>query len=150
VKKCRDIPGAELFQYFDEEGNARAVDSGQINAYLKDISGGHFTAKDFRTWTGTMAALEALREMGCSFSSATEARRNVNAALDAVSKQLGNTRAVCKKYYVHPSLLDLYECGKLASFLNGWDEPVRRQGLSAGEQVLMQILERGAAALKAA
>jgi DNA topoisomerase-1 len=141
VKQCRDIPGAELFQYFDNDGQCRHVDSGMINAYLKDISGGHFTAKDFRTWTGTLAALEAFREIGCSFSSATEGRRNINAALDAVAKQLGNTRTVCRKYYVHPGLLDLYESGKLAPYLKRCGDGQQGSGLSPTEEVLMCILK---------
>jgi DNA topoisomerase-1 len=142
VKQCRDIPGEELFQYKDAEGKHRPVDSGMVNSYIKQISGGHFTAKDFRTWTGTLTALQAFREIGCAFNSATEAKRNVNTALDVVSKHLGNTRTVCRKYYVHPAILDLYECSKLASFLKKLDAepPVKGDGLTKEEEVLMKIL----------
>ena len=145
VKKCRDIPGKELFQYIDSEGIARTVDSGRVNAYIKDISGGHFTAKDFRTWTGSLHALQAFRELGCStISSATEAKRNINTALDAVSKHLGNTRTVCRKYYVHPALLDLYECRELERYLKVLDEQpdTKGDGLTQEEEVLMKILEK--------
>lgn len=144
IKQCRDIPGEELFQYVDAEGDHRPVDSGMLNAYIKEISGGHFTAKDFRTWTGTLTALRAFRELGCAFASATEAKRNINTALDAVSKHLGNTRTVCRKYYVHPSILDLYECSKLEAFLKKLDaEPeVKGDGLTKEEEVLMKILEQ--------
>lgn len=144
IKQCRDIPGEELFQYIDEAGERHRVDSGMLNAYIKNISGGHFTAKDFRTWTGTLTALQAFREIGCAFGSPTEAKRNVNTALDAVSKHLGNTRTVCRKYYVHPSILDLYECSKLEAFLKKLDaEPdVKGNGLTKEEEVLMKILEQ--------
>ncbi len=145
VKQCRDIPGEELFQYHDTDGNHYPVDSGMLNNYIKEISGGgHFTAKDFRTWTGTLAALQAFREIGCGFNSQTEAKRNVNTALDSVSKQLGNTRTVCRKYYVHPAILDLYECSKLDAFLKELDPlpEVRGDGLTKEEEVLMKILEK--------
>jgi DNA topoisomerase-1 len=144
VKHCRDIPGEELFQYIDPEGHRRPVDSGMVNSYIKQISGGHFTAKDFRTWTGSLTALQAFREIGCSFSSATDAKRKVNTALDAVSQHLGNTRAVCRKYYVHPTILDLYECSKLEAYLKKLDaQPdVKGDGLSKEEEVLMKILEK--------
>jgi DNA topoisomerase-1 len=115
-----------------------------VNNYIKQISGGHFTAKDFRTWTGTLTALQAFREIGCAFNSATEAKRNINTALDAVSKHLGNTRTVCKKYYVHPAILDLYECSKLDAYIKKLDaEPeVKGDGLTKEEEVLMKILEK--------
>ncbi len=142
VKACRDIPGEELFQYNDADGNHYPVDSGMLNTYIKKISGGHFTAKDFRTWTGTLAALQAFREIGCAFASAAEAKRNINTALDKVSAHLGNTRTVCRKYYVHPAILDLYECEKLDAFLKKLDsEPENKgDGLTKEEEVLMKIL----------
>ncbi len=145
VKQCRDIPGEELFQYNDADGKHYPVDSGMLNNYIKEISGGgHFTAKDFRTWTGTLAALQAFREIGCAFASDTEAKRNVNTALDTVSKQLGNTRTVCRKYYVHPAILNLYECNKLDAFLKELDaQPeVKGDGLTKEEEVLMKILAK--------
>ncbi len=114
-----------------------------VNTYIKEISGGHFTAKDFRTWTGTLTALRAFREIGCSISSVTDAKRKVNTALDVVSKHLGNTRTVCRKYYVHPAILDLYECSKLEAYLKKLDaEPeVKGDGLTKEEEVLMKILK---------
>ena len=90
VRKCRDIPGAELFQYIADDGSHKAIDSGRLNSYIKDISGGHFTAKDFRTWTGTLTALRAFREIGCAHSSKTERTKGVNSALDKVAAHLGN------------------------------------------------------------
>ena len=144
VRKCRDIPGAELFQYIDANGDRHPVDSGKLNSYIKSISGGNFTAKDFRTWAGTLTALQAFREIGCAVDSAAEAKRNINTALDIVSKHLGNTRTVCRKYYVHPSILDLYECSSLERYLKELDaQPdVKGNGLTQEEEVLMKILEK--------
>lgn len=144
VKKCRDIPGAELFQYVDADGNNRPVDSGRLNGYIKDISGGHFTAKDFRTWTGTLTALQAFREIGCEVASEAESKRNINTALDAVSKYLGNTRTVCRKYYVHPAILELYSCQELDKYLRVLDArpDIPGNGLTQEEEVLMSILSK--------
>ncbi len=144
VQQCRDIPGEELFQFMNGDGIAQAVDSGRLNSYIKEISGGNFTAKDFRTWTGTLTALQAFREIGCAVASETEAKRNINTALDTVSRYLGNTRAVCRKYYVHPAILDLYACSKLESYLSVLDaQPdIPGNGLTKEEEVLMKILEK--------
>ena len=144
VRRCRDIPGAELFQYIAEDGSHKPVDSGRLNAYIKDISGGHFTAKDFRTWTGTLTALQAFREIGCAVTSKSESTQNINSALDRVAVHLGNTRTVCRKYYVHPAILDLYECSRLEQYLKVLDaEPeVPGDGLTKEEEVLMKILEK--------
>jgi DNA topoisomerase-1 len=98
VQGCKDIPGKELFAYYNESGNISSVDSGMVNNYIKTISGGDFTAKDFRTWAGTVQALLALKELG-DFSSESEMNKKIVAAIDLVARQLGNTRAVCKKYY---------------------------------------------------
>src|SRR6185503_20550043 len=102
VQNCRDIPGKELFQYIDESGNRQSIDSGMVNDYIRSLTGEYFTAKDFRTWCGTVAALEAIIENGLPEGNS---KKKVVAVLDKVSEQLGNTRTVCKKYYVHPSLL---------------------------------------------
>jgi len=144
VQQCRDIPGKELFQYYDEAGAHVPIDSGAVNEYIKEISGGHFTAKDFRTWTGTVSALKALRELGCT-PVQKEAKQRLVQALDVVSEVLGNTRTVCKKYYVHPLVLELYECEKLQQFLDKIDAakpPVA--GLYSEEEVLMEILAQAA------
>ena len=144
VRKCRDIPGDELFQYVDGSGAHYPIDSGRLNAYIKDISGGHFSAKDFRTWTGSLTALQAFRELGCGYSSKTESNQKINSALDKVAAHLGNTRTVCRKYYVHPAILDLYECSKLERHLRELDaQPdVKGNGLTKEEEVLMKILEQ--------
>jgi len=107
IQRCRDLPGQELFQYRDRHGRRQLVDSDDVNAYLREASGRDITAKDFRTWGGTMVAAVELRRRGPP-ASKREADRNIIAALDAVAERLGNTRTVCRKYYVHPALLDAY------------------------------------------
>jgi DNA topoisomerase-1 len=143
VQKCREIPGKELFQYKTPEGENRTIDSGMVNDYIKKISGGDFTAKDFRTWSGSVQALLAFRELGFS-EKQTETKKNVVAALDAVSKLLGNTRTVCKKYYVHPIILTLYENQSLKKYIGELDSietDDNISGLTTEEKVLMKILE---------
>ncbi|MEP7236611.1 MAG: DNA topoisomerase IB [Ferruginibacter sp.] len=108
VKKCRDIPGKELFQYYDDAGNRHPIDSGMVNNYIKKISGTDFSAKDFRTWSGTLHAFKAFKELG-SFETDAEKKKKIVTALDMVAGQMGNTRTVCKKYYVHPAIISLYE-----------------------------------------
>ncbi|MBO9682343.1 MAG: DNA topoisomerase IB [Flavisolibacter sp.] len=144
VKHCRDIPGKELFQYYDAEGNRKPVDSGMVNRYIKDASGGDFTAKDFRTWAGTLNIIRAFKSIG-EAESETDSKKKIVAALDEVSKQLGNTRAVCKKYYVHPGIIKLYEEKNLLKYLSELDkieQPDDLAGLTSEERVLMKILKQ--------
>jgi DNA topoisomerase-1 len=110
VKACRDLPGYELFQYVDDAGKTQTIDSADVNRYLREISGQDFTAKDFRTWAGTVLAAQALAAVE-RFSSNAEAKRNVVKAVESVAKRLGNTRAVCRKCYIHPAILDAYMDG---------------------------------------
>jgi len=110
VLRCQSLPGEELFQYVDEDEKRQSVDSGDINQYLKEISGAEVTAKDFRTWAGTVIAALALSELGPA-PTRGERKANILRALDEVARRLGNTRAVCRKYYVHPALLAAYERG---------------------------------------
>jgi len=110
VRYCQDLPGQTLFQYLDESGKVKAVCSTDVNQYLREVSGGDFTAKDFRTWAGTLVAAQALDELGCGASQAA-GRRTIVAAIDRVAKALGNTRAVCRKCYIHPAVLDAYGTG---------------------------------------
>lgn len=144
VKQCRDIPGKELFQYFDGEGNRKPVDSGMVNRYIKDASGGDFSAKDFRTWAGTLNMIRALK---CAGDGETDAdcKKKVVEALDEVSLKLGNTRTVCKKYYVHPGIIKLYEDKALLKYLSELDKiehPDDLAGLTSEEKVLMKILKQ--------
>ena len=107
VKQCSDLPGYELFQYVDEDGNRHNIDSQDVNDYLREISGEHFTAKDFRTWAGSVLAAELLRELG-PCETQTEAKKKVVEAIKKVAHQLGNTPSVCRKCYVHPAVLEAY------------------------------------------
>ncbi len=116
VHRCQELPGQELFQYLDEEGNPHPIDSADVNSYLQEIAGEDFTAKDFRTWAGTVLAAQTLQEFE-SFTSATQAKHNIVSAIEAVSKRLGNTKAVCRKCYVHPEVINAYLDGSLLQTL---------------------------------
>ncbi len=111
IQRCRDLPGQEIFQYLDGTGKRQGVCSDDVNTYLRDITDRDVTAKDFRTWGGTMLAALELRAKGPA-ASRREADRNIIAAIDAVSARLGNTRAVCRKYYVHPMVIERYLMGQ--------------------------------------
>ena len=144
VKQCREIPGKELFQYYDAAGNRKSIDSGMVNRYIKEASGGDFTAKDFRTWAGTLNIIRAFKSIGEAESEA-DCKKKIVAALDEVSKQLGNSRTVCKKYYVHPGIIKLYEEKNLLKYLNELDtieQPDDLAGLASEERVLMKILKQ--------
>jgi DNA topoisomerase-1 len=116
IKKLQNLPGQDLFQYLDDEGERRNVTSQDVNDYLKEITGEEFTAKDFRTWAGTVLAAVALQAQE-EFATKTEAKANVKDAISAVSKVLGNTPAVCRKCYVHPAVLEAYLSGELSKGL---------------------------------
>ena len=118
VRRMQDLPGEELFRYVDDAGETRRIESSDVNAYLKEISGDDFTSKDFRTWAGTLLAARALVALEAPGSQA-EGRRNIAQAIEAVAKQLGNTKAVCRKCYVHPALLESYLEGSLGGTLRG-------------------------------
>jgi DNA topoisomerase-1 len=148
VKQCRDIPGKELFQYYDEAGKHKSIDSGMVNSYLKTITGEAFTAKDFRTWAGTVQALVEFKHVGQGKTQA-DIKNNIITVLDNVAQHLGNTRTVCKKYYVHPAIISLYETGKLSPYLEKLNEQVGDyknndlvNGLAPEEKLLMHILEK--------
>ena len=107
VQRCRELPGRELFQYVDARGRRQIVYADDVNAYLRTITRRDITAKDFRTWMGTMLAADSLREMGPA-STKRDAESNVLRAIDRTAERLGNTRAVCRKYYIHPALIEAY------------------------------------------
>jgi DNA topoisomerase-1 len=113
IQQCQDLPGQELFQYLDSSGKRQTVSSGDVNEYLREITGRDVTAKDFRTWAGTMLAARELRAVGPA-ATQKEAEKNIVRAVDAVAERLGNTRTVCRKYYVHPTVLDAYLAGIIA------------------------------------
>jgi DNA topoisomerase-1 len=137
VRHMQDLPGEELFQYVDESGETRGIESADVNAYLKEISSEDFTSKDFRTWAGTVLAARALRELK-PFESLAEGKRNVVQAIEAVAKQLRNTTAVCRKCYVHPAVLESYLEGSLLAAFQ------RRREEAAVLAVLQARLRRNA------
>jgi DNA topoisomerase I len=116
VRHSQELPGYELFQYVDAAGDPQTIHSSDVNAYLHDIAGTEYTAKDFRTWAGTVLAARALQEFS-AFDSQAQAKRNVLRAIEAVAKRLGNTKAICRKCYIHPDILHCYLNGKLSSVL---------------------------------
>jgi DNA topoisomerase-1 len=146
IKQCTDIPGYELFQYLDAEGTHHNIDSTAVNDYLREITGQHFTAKDFRTWAGSVLACGMLRDLG-PFTSAAEAKKNVVAAIAKVAAELGNTPSVCRKCYVHPAVLEAYLGGiTIADAKHKLDAEIAEHeaALRAEELALLQLLEQRA------
>jgi DNA topoisomerase-1 len=145
VRQCRDLPGQELFQYVDDTGARCDVNSADINRYLKEITGADFTAKDFRTWAGTVLAATALCDVKRA-KSTSRSKGNVLLAIDAVAGVLGNTRAVCRKSYVHPAILDAYMNGSLATAARRRTvKAIRRMAtLRAEEAIVLDVLKKAA------
>jgi DNA topoisomerase-1 len=151
VKRCAEIPGHELFKYLGDDGKPHTVDSGDVNEYIKEITRQDFTAKDFRTWEGTVLAALALAELK-KYDSQAEAKRNVAAAIEKVAKQLGNTPAVCRKCYVHPEILSAYMSGDLVKMIDAKiAQKLKRQyaKLSADEIMVLAFLRKRLDLLKA-
>ena len=142
VKQCRDIPGKELFQFYNDDHQRCTIGSGDINTYLREITGEDFTAKDFRTWAGSVSALYAFKEAG-EFDTITECRKKIVSVLDEVAINLGNTRTVCKKYYVHPTVIKSYEEGTIFKYISQLDEEksIKSSELNLAEKALLDILE---------
>lgn len=140
VKRCQELPGQQLFQYLDGDGRRRAVESADVNAYLREAAGADLTAKDFRTWAGTVLAAWALHERARD-GAGKPTKRNVARAIETVAGRLGNTPSVCRKCYVHPAVVDSYLDGSLASTLDGrLTAEARRSGLPAAEARVLQLL----------
>jgi len=143
VQRCRDVPGEELFQYLDDDGARQTIGSGDVNDYLREISGQEFTAKDFRTWAGTMLAVRALRDLG-PMDTEREAKSAIVRAVDQVAEQLNNTRAVCRKYYIHPTVLETYLAGTMVSGLGNGTRlaaaAATGSALNAEEKALVRLL----------
>ena len=148
VKQCRDIPGKHLFQYIDETGTRRPVHAGELNAYIGDVAPGGFTAKDFRTWGGTLMAAEFLEQHDAS--EAPPGRKAMVRDVCSVSERLGNTPAVCRKSYVHPYLLEAYTDRAAWAAWRRTAAGGRRQGLSRSESRLLRYLETATAGRRAA
>jgi len=144
IQRCQELPGQEIFQYLDDAGKRQSVSSDDVNERLREITGRDVTAKDFRTWGGTMHAAVALAGMGPA-ASRREADRNVVGALDIVCERLGNTRAVCRKYYVHPALINAYLMGRTVQLPSAVQRHhVRRHKVAAlrrDEVAVLQFLQ---------
>jgi DNA topoisomerase I len=141
VRQCQDLPGQRLFQYQDEEGARQSVTSEDVNQYIRDATGGDFTAKDFRTWAGTFLAAQALREVQETESAPVQ--RRLAGAIEAVAQSLGNTPAVCRKCYIHPAIVDAYMDGSLAhSLRRRTEEKLSEDGALSGEEKLVLTLLR--------
>lgn len=137
VKKCQDIPGKELFQYYDEDGKHYSIDSGDVNNYLKEVTGEDYTAKDFRTWAGSVNALCAFKQLEKA-ENESQLKKQIVEVIDQVASKLGNTRTVCKKYYIHPSVISAHTDGAIHKY------KVRdssKQNLTNEERLLVKILE---------
>lgn len=139
VRQCRDLPGQELFQYRDEEGNVVDIGSGDVNEYLKDITGEDFTSKDFRTWCGTVRASVLLLKCEAA-ESESKAKKVISRCIEEVARELGNTKAVCRKSYVHPAVIDAYLDGSIARRAG---RGVRAVGkLTQAEAAVLALLRR--------
>jgi DNA topoisomerase-1 len=144
IKACQELPGQELLQYLDEEGSPQDVTSADVNEYLREITGENITAKDFRTWAGTVLAGVALNELQ-SFDTAAKAKKNMRAAIERVASRLGNTPTICRKCYIHPELLNSYLEGSLILQMKAGAERELRDnmdGLSAEEAAVLAILRQ--------
>jgi DNA topoisomerase I len=143
VARCQDLPGQELFQFVEDDGSRRDVRSEDVNEYLREISGQDFTAKDFRTWAGTVLAAMALRAFE-KFETKAQAKKNIVAAIESVAKKLGNTPAVCKKCYIHPHVIDSYIEGTLIETLKPRADKTSKliRGLLADEASVLRLLRQ--------
>jgi DNA topoisomerase-1 len=139
VQRCQAVPGEDLFQYIDEDGVRQTIGSGDVNDYIREISGQEFTAKDFRTWAGTLLAVAALSEVG-AFTTQRQAKSNVLRAIDRVAEQLNNTRAVCRKYYVHPAVFQTYLGGTLVEALKNATTESAQSALADEEASVVRLL----------
>ena len=141
IKRIMDIPGQDLFQYVDSDGVRHSVNSSDVNEYLKQITGRDYTAKDFRTWSGTMHATMTLRTLP-PFDNVSQAKKNVVMAIDAASKKLGNTPSICKKCYVHPYIIESYMAGAMFDFIESNAELMEDEALlDYVEEYVLKLLQ---------
>jgi DNA topoisomerase I len=140
VKRCKDLPGYELFQYIGDDGTPQKLNSEDVNEYLREITGEDFTAKDFRTWSGTILTYRALQELVKEAKTKKTRKRNVTNAIEAVAKMLGNTAAVCKKCYIHPRIVECYLCGTLFEQRRALKPVTSGRGMRPEEIAVMTLL----------
>jgi DNA topoisomerase-1 len=159
VRACQELPGQHLFQYVDEDGTTQRIDSDDVNEYLRDAMGGEFSAKDFRTWAGTVLAAQAFQALeeatgdeelvkAAAMGELNRGRASLTRAVEEVAEQLGNTPAVCRKCYIHPQIIDAYLDGSLADALSRRAESVLQEahGLRPEERFVLSILRKRLAA----
>lgn len=139
VRKCKEIPGQELFQYYNDNGDHCTIGSSDINSYIKEITHEDFTAKDFRCWAGSVNALQAFHELA-EPKNQTESKHNIIEVLDLVASKLGNTRTVCRKYYVHPTVIAAYEKGTVWNYIPKKSKKIKK--LSPEEEALVNLLQK--------
>jgi DNA topoisomerase-1 len=150
VKQCRDIPGYDLFQYYDENGERQTLESGDVNEYLREATEEEFTAKDFRTWGGTVKMVECLESV-LEENPELDKEKSIKEAVKEVAKGLGNTPTVCSKYYIHPEVVNLFREDKLLKYLKRHDaEASKTPYLSGTEELVLKMLQRVAKEKKAA
>ena len=144
IKRCQDLPGYELFKYIDDDGEHRTIDSTDVNDYIRRIAGEDFSTKDFRTWAGTVLAARALREFETAASD-SESKRNIVEAIESVAKKLGNTKAVCRKCYIHPAIIQSYTDGSLLRALRRrFKKEINDSlGLHPEEAAVVKLLKAG-------
>ena len=136
LRKCKDLPGSALFEYLDEEGMPRSIDSGDVNEYLREISGDDFTAKDFRTWGGTCLAASLLLKR-CTTREEDNEKCILVEMVKEVASKLGNRPATCRKYYIHPSITECYTSGALGAVVNRFRD---RKGRYHFERIILSLL----------
>lgn len=140
VNKCEEIPGWEVFKYYDEDGTKKSIDSGMVNGYIQEISGEIFSAKDFRTWSATKIFFETLRAIGYE-PEEKQNKSNILQAYDAAAEALNNTRSVCRSYYVHPHIVELYESGAIEPFFKKVNKKTSSKSyLSQTEEVILEMI----------
>ncbi|MGY5848582.1 DNA topoisomerase IB [Salegentibacter sp. HM20] len=142
VNQCEEIPGWELFKFYDENGQKQAIDSGMINEYIQEICGEIFSAKDFRTWSASKIFFETLRELGYT-EDEKQNKKNILEAFDAAATGLGNTRAVCRSYYVHPRIVNAYETGEITPYFENVKEESDKDyaSLSETEKCILELIK---------
>ena len=141
IQQCEEIPGWELFQYFDENGNKKSVDSGMVNAYLQSITGSVFTAKDYRTWSASKIAFLKLYDLSTNSLNNKDKHKCILECYDAASKALGNTRNVCKTYYVHPGIVSAYENDNIKTYFKVIETLTDDENFTAVEKALVNLLQ---------
>ncbi|WP_018478100.1 DNA topoisomerase IB [Pontibacter roseus] len=142
VKKCKEIPGYDLFQYYDENGERQTLESGDVNEYLRDITSHDFTAKDFRTWGGTVRMVECLEQV-LDVDPEMDKEKSIKEAVKQVAKGLGNTPSVCSKYYIHPEVMNLFREDKLLNYLKKHDaSSSKSEHMTGMEEFVLKMLER--------